>query len=330
MSSSPAISSDGTIYVGSSVPGNKLYAINPDGTEKWNLTTGNDVFSSPAIGSDGTIYVGSNDHKLYAINPDGTEKWNFTTDGNVESSPAIGSDGTIYVGSRDYRLYAINPDGTEKWNFTTGDFIYFSSPAIGSEGTIYIGSQDRKLYAINSDGTERWNFTTGREVLSSPAIGSDGTIYVGSYDGKLYAIGTLNTPPVADAGPDQTVNEGDVVLLDGSDSYDPDGTIETYEWDFESDGIYDYVETTDSSPDGAFDGKTTHIYGDNGVYMMILRVTDDMDANDTDICYVTVNNIAPTLDPIGPYSDNEGSMITFTVTSSDPGSDDLTFQWDWL
>ncbi|MDB4805128.1 immunoglobulin domain-containing protein, partial [bacterium] len=56
------------------------------------------VYSSPAIGSDGTIYVGSNSGNLYAINPDGTQKWAFETGGGVSSSPAIGSDGTIYVG----------------------------------------------------------------------------------------------------------------------------------------------------------------------------------------------------------------------------------------
>jgi len=53
--SSPAIGSDGTIYVGS---GDKLYAINPDGTLKWTSTTGDGVESRPAIGGDGTIYVG--------------------------------------------------------------------------------------------------------------------------------------------------------------------------------------------------------------------------------------------------------------------------------
>jgi hypothetical protein len=101
--SSPAIGSDGTIYVGS---GHSLYAINPDGTEKWSFEVDRNISSSPAIGQDGTIYVGGSG-RVYAINPDGTKKWSFETGGNVESSPAIGSDGTIYVGSGDGKLYAI-------------------------------------------------------------------------------------------------------------------------------------------------------------------------------------------------------------------------------
>ena len=64
--SSPAIGSDGTVYVGSR--DNKLYAINPkSGVKLWEFEMGNYVLSSPAIGSDGTVYVGSVDKKLYAI-----------------------------------------------------------------------------------------------------------------------------------------------------------------------------------------------------------------------------------------------------------------------
>jgi hypothetical protein len=67
--SSPAIGSDGTVYVGSG--DTKLYAINgKTGVKLWEFETGNGVFSSPAIGSDGTVYVGSWDKKLYAIKPD--------------------------------------------------------------------------------------------------------------------------------------------------------------------------------------------------------------------------------------------------------------------
>ena len=54
--SSPAIGSDGTVYVGSN--DKKLYAINgKTGGKLWEFVTGELVGSSPAIGSDGTVYV---------------------------------------------------------------------------------------------------------------------------------------------------------------------------------------------------------------------------------------------------------------------------------
>ena len=43
-------------------------------------------------------------------------------------------------------------------------------------------------------------------------------------------VDIINNTPVADAGPDQTVNEGDFVQLDGSGSYDPEGLALTYLW----------------------------------------------------------------------------------------------------
>ncbi len=66
---SPAIGADGTIYVGVGYigvgpedfrPDGALYAITPNGTQKWPWAYGMEgpVVSSPAIGADGTIYVG--------------------------------------------------------------------------------------------------------------------------------------------------------------------------------------------------------------------------------------------------------------------------------
>ena len=69
----PVIASDGTIYCKGAYNAldRYLFAINPDGTEKWKYKTDGLIFgSSPAIADDGTIYVGSWDCKLYAINPD--------------------------------------------------------------------------------------------------------------------------------------------------------------------------------------------------------------------------------------------------------------------
>ena len=108
--SSPAIGSDGTVYVGS-VKGN-LYAINgKTGAKLWEFKTRGPVVSSPAIGSDGMVYVGSEDKKLYAINgKSGAKLWEFETKGFVPSSPAIGFDGTVYFGSNDNKLYAIETE----------------------------------------------------------------------------------------------------------------------------------------------------------------------------------------------------------------------------
>jgi len=58
LQSSPAIGSDGTVYVGSW--DKHVYALNGvTGALKWTQVTGDLVVSSPAIASDGSIYVDS-------------------------------------------------------------------------------------------------------------------------------------------------------------------------------------------------------------------------------------------------------------------------------
>ena len=113
---SATIGSDGTVYYAG---GGTLYAINPNGSEKWQYYIGSSNANlrplSPAIGSDGTIYAGLRASPgLHAVNPDGTKKWRGDIGGDLRSSPAIGADGTIYVGSEDGNLYAFYPNGTER------------------------------------------------------------------------------------------------------------------------------------------------------------------------------------------------------------------------
>jgi N-acetylneuraminic acid mutarotase len=88
--------------------------------------------------------------------------------------------------------------------------------------------------------------------------------------------GGANEPPVADAS-----NTGPIcgmvpveVALDPDGSYDPDGTIVLYEWDVETDSIYDYSNT-----DGAV---IYHTFTSAGEYEITLRVTDDGGATNTD------------------------------------------------
>jgi hypothetical protein len=109
---------DGTIYIGSD-DGN-VWAINPNGTEKWRFPTGGNVESSAIVDLDRTIYIGSLDGNIYAINPDGTQKWFFATGGEVPSSPALGQDGFIHIGSNDTNFYTISQFGDPR-NFKDED-----------------------------------------------------------------------------------------------------------------------------------------------------------------------------------------------------------------
>jgi PKD repeat protein len=235
------IGADGTIYIGV----NKvLYALNPNGTIKWNYTSGSTIDGAPTIGSDGTIYIGNyGDNNVYAINPNGTLKWTYTTGGSIYGSVTIGADGTLYVGTLDDKLYAINPNGTLKWTYTTGGKIYSygGGPALGSDGTIYVGSYDDNLYAINPDGTLQWAYSTGGSIYDSPSIGSDGTIYVGDYgDHKLYAInpnGTLKWTYATGASilSSPTIGSDGTIYIGSEDDYEyalnPNGTLK---WNYKT------------------------------------------------------------------------------------------------
>jgi outer membrane protein assembly factor BamB len=189
--SSPALGSNGDIYVGTW--NGDLIAFKPDGAECWRFKTGFEIASSPAVGTDGTVYVGCRDRRLYAVDQHGRKRWTFKTGGWVDASAAIGADGTIYFGSWDKQFYALNPDGSKKWKFATGGPIV-SSAAIDASGVVYFGSHDRKFYALNPDGTKRWEFATRGAITSSPAVGRDGEIYFTSVDGKFHALHPNGTP----------------------------------------------------------------------------------------------------------------------------------------
>ena len=190
VSSSPVVGPDGIIYFTSG--NNNLYAINPDGTKKWDksiLATK----SSPAIAIDSTIYIGTYDGTLKAFRSNGDIKWEYSVTGSISSSPAIGEDGAVYFGSTNDTLYSVNADGSLKWKHATGGDI-MSSPAISPDGIVYVGSNDHKLYAINPDGSLSWSMNTPEAIISSPAVDtSSGVIYAGSCNGKLYAINPNGT-----------------------------------------------------------------------------------------------------------------------------------------
>ena len=123
---------------------------------------------------------------------------------------------------------------------------------------------------------------------------------------------TIDLPPTANAGPDQSVGEGATVTFNGGGSSDDFG-ITAYEWDFDVS-----VGVTFSPPDATGVGPTDR-YGDNGVYTVTLRVTDTLGRTDTDTLQVTVNNVAPTVNAGAAQTVNEGATVSVSASFSDPG-----------
>lgn len=134
---------------------------------------------------------------------------------------------------------------------------------------------------------------------------------------------TTNRPPVADAGGPYTGNEGFPIILDGSQSSDPDenDSIASWAWDMDGDGQYDDAT-------GELPGYT---WPDNGTPTVGLLVTDQYGMTDTDTAAVTVMNVPPygaeicisdeDGNPIDPPVVSEGQQLQLTGACSDPGND---------
>ncbi|MFZ3166100.1 MAG: PGF-pre-PGF domain-containing protein, partial [Candidatus Methanoperedens sp.] len=100
---------------------------------------------------------------------------------------------------------------------------------------------------------------------------TQGSVLLLSYNSDVsfgnVAITNLDTqgakiPPSSYSNGSYTGMEGTAVSFDGSKSFDPDGSIVSYEWDF-GDG---------NSGTGV---NPTHIYAQNGTYAVSLKVTDN-------------------------------------------------------
>jgi len=101
------------------------------------------------------------------------------------------------------------------------------------------------------------------------------------------------------------------------------------------------IDVTTDGPPGPDAGTAaaTQQYGDNGGFTVSTTVTDDDLGTETTDFLLTVKNVDPTaeIDLTGAILINgvptilgsSGDPVPFTGRSDDPGSDDLTFGWDW-
>ena len=199
------------------------------------------------------------------------------------------------TGTGDANGYDIALDGVGGV-YITGSIFNGILPGQTSQGLL-----DIFVRKYDESGTEVWTTQLGtpaQEISFAVATFEDEDVYIGGYTRGALPGQTLggfqdaflinltqppaNHPPTANAGIDQTVTEGDLVVFDGSGSTDPDGLadIVSYEWTFGDGDVGSGI-------------APSHTYEDNGVYVATLTIEDTAGEVSIDTVTITVENAAP-------------------------------------
>ncbi len=129
-----------------------------------------------------------------------------------------------------------------------------------------------------------------------------------------------NYHPVADASlSEQTGFVGALLIFNGSRSYDPDGYLTKWSWDF-GDGTNGVGE------------RTIHMYQTVDIYNVILTVTDDAGATATDTISVKIGSANwPATKPVmnGTRMGTKNQTYPYSIYASDADNDFLQYTIGW-
>jgi len=181
---------------------------------------------------------------------------------------------------------------------------------------------------------------TAKASFIAPIVGPEGTsltfqltviYYYYGYifsdtDTTIVNVLFVNNPPVADAGPDQNVEEETTVTLDGSNSSDPDDGIESYRWKQVAG-----PSVTLSNPQAAQPTFLAPNVTEDGTSLTFeLTVTDagGLQATDTTAVNVTGDNDPPVADAGPDQNVEEETTVTLDGSNSSDSDDGIeSYRW---
>jgi hypothetical protein len=167
---------------------------------------------------------------------------------------------------------------------------------------------------------------TAPDVLSSTnyifsLVVNDG-IMNSSADEVVITVKQRNRAPIANAGVDQSVNEGAIVSLNGGSSADPDGDELTYQWEVPA-GIT-LIDPNTVSP--SFIAPTVTSDTD---FSIKLKVNDgDLDSQEDEVIVRVLRNQIPVANAGVNQSIYQNTLVTLDGSASfDPNDKVINYHW---
>ncbi len=212
-------------------------------------------------------------------------------------------------------LNSFDPDGQivdYEW-----DFLYepptFDIMATGPTATFTFDTAGTYLVGL------RVRDDMGAESLATQAI---------TVVGNLPPTAVIRTNPDPPFSPDLPFT----VLFDGSESFDPDGQVVSWQWDFDYDGT-----TFDVDAEGP---QVAHTFTVKRIYRVALLVADDLGATDQAEVQVNAGGVIPRPPVIRNWSpievvvtqedsDAREKTVNFQVEAFDPDGGPVQVIWDF-
>ncbi|MEF8879343.1 MAG: PKD domain-containing protein [Candidatus Thermoplasmatota archaeon] len=159
--------------------------------------------------------------------------------------------------------------------------------------------------SLNENQSNTWSFTTKPEPSTPPPYNPP-----------------TNTPPIANITAPKQGYIKQKISLYGNNSYDSDGEVVAYRWDFNSDNTWDTNWTTKN--------WTQHTFTKPGNHTITLQVKDNTDLTDTDTKVIQILNKKPVAII---HVDEKGfvnhTMPFFANESYDPDGKIISYRWNF-
>ena len=172
------VAPDGTIYLCvRNATINNVYAINPNGTQKWAVKLDAAIGAFPALSADGVLYCLTNKSTLYALDASsGAIKWQQSLDGATGSAVAIDKAGNVYAGTS-AAIYSFKPNKEQNWKLEEVNVTEQATFALKDQ-VLYATLKNGGLVAVDmTNGTKKWTYPTTKGDAYFPIADKNGNVY---------------------------------------------------------------------------------------------------------------------------------------------------------